>query len=609
MHRNIRGLGLSVSAALLAGLLNVAMPQTAAFGQSGDNSTAQKAAPEPAAPANNAAPAAPSVAVTIPNIESVGSSIDEAGLRAIFSGDVASHADALAHLSATSIKIPELHVSYDVPVATGAPKKGELVYKDIEIAMVANGVAATVSMGGAEVTGTDGTKFTLGKVSANSLDIGGLLGFYGLVQGSGETAPKTLYKNFAADGASLGGPDFNCKIGKISVAELKARPLKLSFSDFIALIQQMDAQKEHPAPETVSKFVSFYIDFLRAVEISPVAFSGFDCSGKSDDGKPVTVSLGSTTMGAFGHGRYPEIDASDVKIGMEQNGEISLGNILLKGFDYSAPISVIESATAPLDDAWFQANARKLIPAFEGVSFSDFKMDVADTDHPGQRIKAAVGNFDLSLHSYINGVPSDISTSASHLVVDLPTDETDDSLKQLHAMGIEKIDAGYDFAARWDETSQSIKVGKLSFSGVDLGSIALAGTIGNATRNLFSDKNDLAVATAMGLSVKDIKLDVLDAGMVGMMLKSAATEQGQDVEKFRVATSGMTQGAILAILGATDEAKKLSDAVGSFLNGAKTLSIAITAKDPAGIGMADFMAVQADPTALVGKVNIDASAK
>ncbi|MDB5560742.1 MAG: hypothetical protein JWN11_160, partial [Hyphomicrobiales bacterium] len=113
----------------------------------------------------------------------------------------------------------------------------------------------------------------------------------------------------------------------------------------------------------------------------------------------------------------------------------------------------------------------------------------------------------------------------------------------------------------------------------------------------------------MGLAVKDIKLDVLDAGMVGMIMKSSAAEQGKDVAQFRVATSGMTQGAILAILGATDEAKKLSDAVGSFLNGAKSLSIAIAAKDPAGIGMADFMAVQADPTALVGKVSIDASAK
>ncbi|MDB5560597.1 MAG: hypothetical protein JWN11_15, partial [Hyphomicrobiales bacterium] len=453
MKRNIGGLGLNLSAVVLAGLITSVMPVADALAGSGSK-VMQVAAPDSTAGAPKTSgvatakpAAAASVKVTIPTIESAGSSIDEAGLRAIFSGDLASHAGQLAHLSASSIHIPELRVSYDVPVSEGEPKKGELVYKDIQIDNVKDGVAAKASMGGAEATGTDGTSFKLGNVSANSFDIGGLLGFYGLVQGTADTAPKTVYKNFAADGASLGGPDFSCTIGKISVAELKARPLKVSFGDFITLLQQMDTQKDHPAPETISKFVSFYIDFLRAVEISPVAFAGFDCSGKSEDGKPVAVSLGATTMGTFGHGRYPEINAQDVKIGMEQDGKVSIGSILLKGFDYSAPIAVMEKATGQLDDAWFQANARLLIPSFEGVAFSDFNMDVADSDHPGQRIKAAVGNFDLSLGSYINGVPSNISTSASHLIVDLPTDETDDSLKQLHAMGIQKIDAGYDFAA------------------------------------------------------------------------------------------------------------------------------------------------------------------
>jgi hypothetical protein len=612
---------LTVSAAILAGLINSALPMPAAFA-AGDSTTgtARKAAPETGEPARQPAPdaSAPAasdsaikITVDIPTIESADASISDEDLRAIFSGDVADHADELASLSATSIHIPELHVSYVLPPVAGKPKSSELVYRDIEIKDVTDGVAATAAMAGADFTGPDGTIFKLGKVSANQLDIGGLLAFYGLVDASGET-PTTLYKDFAADGATLTGPDVSCKFGKITQAEIKARPLKVSITEFLTLAQEMEAQKDaKPKPETIAKFITFYTDYVKAIQTAPMNFGGIDCSGKAEDGSPLAVSVGATTIGAFANGRYPEIGFKDVKINMDKDGQISLGSVLVKGFDYSGAIASLDSATAAgtLDDKWFEANVRQMIPAFDGLAFDNFTMDVADQQHAGQRIKAAVGSFDLSLGAYINGIPSDISTSATHLVFDLPVDPSDDSLKQLHALGINKVDAGYDFSAKWDEASQSIKLGKLSFSGADLGSLALAGTIGNAVKDLFSSNNDQALASAIGLTVKDLKLDLQDSGLKDLLLKSAAAEQGKDPEQFRAAASGMAQGTILAILGATEEAKKLSDAVGSFLNGAKSLTIAIAAKEPAGIGMADFMAAQSDPTTLATKVTIDASAK
>jgi hypothetical protein len=175
-------------------------------------------------------------------------------------------------------------------------------------------------------------------------------------------------------------------------------------------------------------------------------------------------------------------------------------------------------------------------------------------------------------------------------------------------MGFEKLNMGFSLAAHWEEDNQAIVIDDLTTSADNLGTVSLTGTIGNASPELFSDNLDAATMAAMGLTVKDINIDLEDAGIAGIALASAAKEQGQDVEAFKTALSGMAQGTALAILGGTAEAKGVSEALGAFIGGAPMLSIALAAKDPAGVGMADFMAVQADPTALAKVMTITATA-
>jgi len=57
--------------------------------------------------------------VSIPSIDAKDSSIDTDTLKAILSGDVAAHAGELAKLSATSIKVPEITMSYSAPDGGG----------------------------------------------------------------------------------------------------------------------------------------------------------------------------------------------------------------------------------------------------------------------------------------------------------------------------------------------------------------------------------------------------------------------------------------------------------------------------------------------------------
>jgi hypothetical protein len=236
-------------------------------------------------------------------------------------------------------------------------------------------------------------------------------------------------------------------------------------------------------------------------------------------------------------------------------------------------------------------------------------MDIPDSEHPGERIKANIGDFDLSLSDYFNGIPTRISSKASGVVVPLPENSTDDSVKMLMALGITKVNVGFDFDASWDKATQSINIGKVAVSGVDLGSFSLASVIGNAAEQLFDVDPNVQQAAGLNVTVKSITLDTKDDGLGDKLVPTLAQQQGvSDPTAFRTQMAGMAEGAALQMLGSTDAARALGVAVGNFISGkAKTLSINIAAKDPNGVAIPLLMQASNDPTALVNTVDITGS--
>jgi hypothetical protein len=320
--------------------------------------------------------------------------------------------------------------------------------------------------------------------------------------------------------------------------------------------------------------------------------------------------MGPLTVGGFGGGRYPAIDVKNLSVdGVD--GSVSLGDGEMKSFDLSNTLKALNGAPADLDADWFTSNIRALIPAFAGFAFSDFKMDIPDSGNPGQRIKLAIGDFDLSLADYFGGIPTSIATSAHHIVVDVPTTAggPDDEMAQLRALGIDKLDLGFDLGLHRDAAAKTLVVDKLALNGADLGSVSLGGTLGNAIDALFTGDKDTTLAAAMGLTVKTLTLEVVDAGLANLIMQRVGEPKGMDLKTTQVTTSGMAQAIVLATMGGTPGAKTLADALGTFIAGGKSISVTATAKDPAGLSLPDFEAAEASPAALADKLTIDAVAK
>nr|WP_295891836.1 hypothetical protein [uncultured Devosia sp.] len=581
-------------------LMSVALPAAPAWAQKVKN----KGAP----PAETSAVSS-EVSVDIPTIEAVDSNVDDATLRAIFSGNVVENADALAGLSATSVTIPEITMSTTTTIE-GEVTEATVTFSDLVLSDIADGVAATVTLAGMTADAGDDGSADFGALSASSLNIGGLLGMYGLVD-SGQTELQTIYTDFSFEGGTFEAPEVSCTMGSMSAAEFKARPFKYSFAEIMALGEALEASgDEQPSPEVLGKALRMYVDLFTAFESSPAEFGGFDCSGVDDEGRDMTFTVAAMSMEGMRPGIYPTISLDGLDIEVEGDGSVQVGNVTFKEMDLSAPIAAIEGAPEAIDEAWLTANARALIPAFAGFSFSNVAVDVPDPETEGARIQASVGAFDLTLSKYLNGIPTDVLTSGSNIVIQLPETSDDPQLQQLIALGVTSVDAGFTVDASWNEANDTIAVDEVSVTGANLATVKLAGTIANATKEIFGLDEDVALMASMGVAISQLKLDVTDDGLSDIILASVAAEQGSDPATMRPVFAGLAEGTVVGMLAGAAEAQKVGAALNAFISGkAKYLTIEMTAKEPPGLGMMDFMAAEEDPTVLIGKVTIDASAK
>lgn len=549
--------------------------------------------------------------LTVPSVETTDANLGEAAIRAIFAGDFAGTAGDLASLDAARIRIPEIRIEYDLPAADGTTQKSTLVYRDLELTGVIDGVAKSASVGGAKVEVGGDVVWNFGRMSSGLFDIGGILGFYGLGDQATGAEIKPVYADFVFDGLQIASPEFNCKVGAARVAEFSARPLQHSIQQMMVLAQELEAQKaagKEPSPEAVAGMIAFYVDFLTAFRSSPTAFDGFTCAGKDDKGNPMEIKSGAVTMGGFEPGTYPQIGLNDFRIDVENDGWMEFANFTWKAMDFNAAIATLKDAGTSLNEAWFAANWRKLIPVVDGFSVSGFGMDIPDEENSGQRIQASVGAFDLTLGDYRNGIPARVALSASDIEVPVPPDAADGAGGELAALGIDKLDLDYDAALRWDEASETIAVERFALAGAEMGSVQLSGTLGNATPDLFSEDLGKATAAAQALTIKDLQIEIVDDGLSSVIIALAAKEEKQEPAALRAVLSGLAQAMPLAMLGATDEAMNLGTALRAFVDGRPNLRLTLTAKDPAGISLADLEALKKDPSVLNGKVSIAAQA-
>jgi hypothetical protein len=441
-----------------------------------------------------------------------------------------------------------------------------------------------------------------------------LLEFTGIVKGDPAAPMKPIYTSGDSTGSTQSGPLYSCTFGGSHAGQIEARPVKVPFADVLGVIEKFK-DSDTPPPEALETIVGYGVDLLRAFRGGGGTVGAVDCTVPAD--APVTIKMAGAQTGDFESGIYPHIQVDGVAVDAGAMGNGSLGQFLFKPLDLNPTLDALEAAAGQLNEAWFDANWRLLIPSWEGFSFNNFALDVTTPEtpadpsmgmpaRPSERVQAKVANFDLTMGNYIVGIPTDISLTSSGIEVPLPQDSTDPQITTLLAAGLTGVNMGFDAVAKWDEAAKQINVSKIAMSAVDLGSMTISATVGNATKELFDVNPNVAMASGFALTVKDVTINVTDDGLGKIVWPLAASEQGiTDVDAYRKQMAGFAEGLAIQLIGPTDAARQLGAALSEFVTGGKgEITINIKSKDPAGIPMAMFIAAQNDPSILTGQVDV-----
>ena len=538
--------------------------------------------------------------------------LSEEGLRALLSENPSASLASLATLDAKSVTVPEIRFSMPSAGGEGEPVEISVVYRDLVFSNVADGVAESAVLGSSSIEGAKDVAFEFGAMTISNFDVGALLGFYGFNTGTVSTEMAEVYSSFTFAGGSVTAPMVNCDIGGATGGAFSARPLSMSMTDMTKLTQELEAAQTagtEPTPEQVSTLILFYADMLTAFTSDPMTFEGFDCTGTGEKGEKFAVSSSAFNVESFEPGIYPAfgLDAFEMSVEGEDSGTISLGNFTFKSIDFNDAIAAVRAA-ATLDETWFEANWRLLVPAFEGLSMTNLAVDIPNPESAGDRIEASMADLDITLGAYVNAILSDFALSIVDLIVPLPADG-EPPIAELRARGINSLTIDAATSMIWNAADQTITVRDLALDAAELGSIRISGTLGNATEALFADTEAEALMAAQMLTIKDLTITLDDGGISGLIVAAASAEAGQPEGALRTQVSGLVQGMTLAILGNTDEALVAAQSLGKFLGGkARNVTVTLTSTDPAGLGIADLAAFEQDPTAPASAAPVEAAA-
>jgi hypothetical protein len=551
------------------------------------------------------------VEFNIASVTGENSSIDDATLHDIVNGHVLENADAIASLKASKITIPS--ISYSVKTTIdGDVTQSKSTISDIVLTNIVDGRAAEVTIGGytAETSGETNVTIDGFAASVKDFDLNAMLAFFGIIQVEDKTSYRTIYRDYNVGSGNISGDEFECEVVGATIAEVKARPISVSFDQMLALFNRIAADPdETPSVDDLRQIGSIYVDILTGLDTSTAEIGPVNCEGDDADGEVVRLGIEGMTFGAFKPNLYPSLEMRGLSV-TSNDVDLALENFTMKNWDLTAPLNAIKNLPGDVDEVWFEKNFRSFIPAFEGFAFSGLSLDAPDPENPEIRVGLQWGSFDLTLGNYINGIPSLIKSSAKNVVADIPEDIEDEAIKQLIDLGVTRVDLGYNIDIAWDEVSDAILVKDISVSGVDLANLAVSGKIINVTRELFDLDLDVAMMSGLSAAIGSFAASVNDYGIGDLAAQVAAKQSGNaDPATMRTVFSGLAQGTLIGLLAGVSDAPKIASSVSDFIAGkAKNLSIEATPKDPAGMSFMEFAMAQENPKLLLEKVDLNATA-
>jgi hypothetical protein len=537
-------------------------------------------------------------------IELTGVTSPRADIEALLSsGGPAPFAERLTRVSAKQITIPELKVRQKI-----GPETQETTHRNVVLTNVVQGRIgqATVDTTGAEISdGKTTLSISYGRMTVSDVDLPTFARLYE-TKASETAAPLSrIHGAFSIDDISLVDKDgVSIKVARVSGRDFMARPTRESWAGTTELFAQLGAKNELTADEE-ARFLSVVAEFLTAFDIGFVEATGFELKDPSSDkaatGRIRRLAYTGPTGSQPADARAEGFDVSD------KDGSVKIDTISLSGFSMKPTLEALKTTKAEALRELDPTAMRGLLPHLGTLRVSGMDIDTLNRDEgrKPERVRATLKEFEFTADQPFRAVPTNIRLGFRNLAMALPQDSQDDGIKDLVDLGYQALDLSFMLAASWNEATSELNLREVSAQGQDMGSVTLTGLLGNVTRDVFDPDTAVASVALVDAKAKSIDLTVQNSGLFERFLAKTAKDEKTTPESLRRTYGTAAAVAIPAMIGSSDQAKTLSQAVARFIAKPGRLTINAQSTDPAGLGVADLMTLT-EPADALRKLNITA---
>lgn len=563
--------------------------------------------------------------LSIPKLEVKDTSLDRESFLAVFQGSGESAAARLGKLNAGEIMAPTL-----VMEQSFGPQKQVTTYRNVRFSEIREGrIGRGESSDGAikvEGGATGPISGEIKRTSFEALDLMQIARVFGDKAKPGETAPmQPILGKLEQDGFAFDlGEQGKMSAGKASMRGLKARIAAEPLGEVMNRIVVLSNESERAARDLNSKedpAVSAARDrklLLAMAELFDAVDYG---SGEQRDivmalktppkpgAKPEAVDLRIARV-AFGEDA-PEKSGFAIE-GLQFEGGGAKGAIALLGYSGFSFAGVLREIKA-LGDAAVDLKTldfRRFIPKLGTVKMSGVQMSVPQEGKRGQpagaTIQVGLGSFELKAGEQVDGIPTDMALTLDKITFPILDSADNPAAKDLLAMGYRTIDLSAKLALAWQEASKEFAIRTLSLGGAGMARLDATGMLGNIGKDVFSGDLALAQVALLGATAKTVEVKLQNLGLAEKLIENEARKSKRKVEDVRREYGMMASLGLAAILGPSDGAKALANAVARFVAKPGTLTVKANAKTPAGLGLADVITL-GEPTEIFDKIDVQAS--
>lgn len=487
--------------------------------------------------------------------------------------------ERLRAIDAEEIGVPELTIE------TGpAGRRVTLTTRDIRASGIKGGRVASVTAGGSEIASKGSDKVLrggTGRITIQDLDLALAASLSG--PGTGE-ALQALYGSVSLEALRLTGSDgVTLRLDRFTSRDVRARRTQAGWGSAVAAL----ASATGSVPR--DRLAAILADWSGSVKTGSFEAGGlgFELAGPDRQ---------SARIGRIGFAEgTTALNLDDVEVGGAE-GRLTIGHATLGG--------------VPADIAAARSGGDALRGLLSGSG--SVRLDSVALAGP-DRNAVTIGRVELGLTRPVAAADTPAAAAATAFGfaardIAVPLRPQDPALKPLVELGYTGLAGSIEGTATYDEPREELSLERVRLRADGMGEVSLGARLARVSPDVFRRDTTRAAMALLGMRVRSLDIAVENGGLAERLVDRQARLTGAKPEDVRRQYGAAAAFGVPFWLGPWPGARTLGQAAARFVETSGRLIVTLTAKDPAGLGVADLV-VGPDPRAILDRVEIAASAE